>query len=170
MGHVDAFCGVGRNEIREKEYIYSIRPLYHISNVVAMHRSDLFIPQSFDDIRTSGIKVATFLGTTSAAYLKMQPGIYVNDSFTDLMTGLRLVANEDRHRMFFYHDLGLVYLLQKSELPLHVVNTKFRTVSHWMLYSRKKSVETIQYMEEALLDVELSGELNEIRSRYTTGD
>jgi len=83
-GKSDLFCGAGRNAKREAEYIYSIRPVYDVSNIMVTHKDHDFNPTSFADIRERGFEVGAFLGTTSAEFLKMQSGLLVNDNFTDL--------------------------------------------------------------------------------------
>lgn len=169
-GRSDAFCGAGRNDKREKEYVYSVRPVYDVSNVIVARQNDLFEPKSFGDLRKTKVEVSTFLGTTSAEYLKMQSGIRVNDSFTDVKDALASIAQHERYRFFFYHDLGLVYLVRESRLPLRVLPTKFRVYSHWMLYSRKTNPYIIEAIEDALLQIEISGELKRIQRRYTASN
>lgn len=170
MGKSDAFCGAGRNDKREKEYIYSVRPVYDVSNVIVAHQDDLFEPKSFADLRKSKVEISTFTGTTSAEYLKMQSGMRVNDSFNDVENALVSIALNDRYRFFFYHDLGLVYLVRKSQLPLRVLPTKFRIYSHWMLYSRKANPVVLESIEDALLQIEISGELKKIQAQYTSAN
>ncbi len=165
-GSSDVFCGAQRNELREQDYYYSIRPVYDISNVVVMHKDDIFEPKSFDDIRKAKIEVSSYYGTASADFLKLQSGILVDDSYNELMPALRAVATKKHVRMFFYHDLSLLYLVKKSKLPLRVVPTKFKTTQHWMMYSRTTDPDLIEQIDTGLLNLEVSGRLAAIRSKY----
>ncbi|MDX1736770.1 MAG: transporter substrate-binding domain-containing protein [Alphaproteobacteria bacterium] len=166
-GNADLFCGAGRNEKREEKFIYSIRPVYAVSNVLVSHRDDNLYPKSFDDLRSLDFEIGAFYGTTSSQFLKMQSGIRVNDSFTSLDEALERIGNKQRLRLFYYHDLGLVYLVNTSGLPLRVIPTRFRTVPQWMLYSRKMDMTLLGHVEKALLDIEISGRLSQIQRKYT---
>lgn len=162
------FCGSGRNEAREKRFIFAKTPVYHVSNVVAAHQSDLFNPKTLAEISEQGATVGALYGTSSARYLKAQlPEQQVNDSFNDLQTPLKLMAEfPDRLRYFYYHDLGLNYLVKSTGLPLRVVPTKFRTVPQWLIYSRNTDPMTAQAIEKALRELEETGELAAIVQRY----
>lgn len=164
-GHV--FCGSGRNEAREKRFTFAQVPVYHVSNVLAAHVSDKFEPQSFNDVIKNGNPVGALFGTSSARYLKQQlPGL-VNDSFKDLNTPLKLIATPPyRLRYFYYHDLGLNYLVKTMDLPLKVISTKFRTVPQWLIYSNHTDKATAEAIELSLRDMEQSGELARIVSQY----
>lgn len=169
-GRSDIFCGAGRNAKREAEFIYSVRPVYHTSNVLVTHKDNPFSPKNFTDLKNSQSEVGAFLGTTSAEFLKMQTGIRVNDNFTSLDEALNRVSDDKRFRLFYYHDLGLVYLIEKRKLPLRIIPTKFRTVPQWLLYSRMTNKALIAKVEDIMLRMEVSGELADIQSRYTTSD
>ena len=169
-GKSDMFCGAGRNAQREVEFIYSVRPVYHTSNVLVTHENNPFYPKNFTDLKNSKVEVGAFLGTTSAEYLKLQTGVRVNDNFTSLDEALDRVADDEKFRLFYYHDLGLVYLIEKRKLPLRIIPTKFRTVPQWLLYSRMTNKALVAKVEDAMLQMEVSGELADIQSRYTTSD
>ena len=164
-GHV--FCGSGRNEAREKRFHFAKLPVYHVSNVLAAHVADKFEPQSFNDVIKNGNPVGALFGTSSARYLKQQiPGL-VNDSFKDLHTPLKLIAQPPyRLRYFYYHDLGLNHLVKSTGLPLKVVSTKFRTVPQWLIYSHKTDASTADAIESSLREMEQSGELKQIVDQY----
>lgn len=161
------FCGSGRNEAREKRFTFAKVPVYHVSNVLAAHASDKFEPQSFNDVIKNGNAVGALFGTSSARYLKQQiPGL-VNDSFKDLQTPLKLIATPPyRLRYFYYHDLGLNYLVKSTGLSLKVVPTKFRTVPQWLIYSSHTDQATAEAIESSLQEMEQTGELEQIVSQY----
>lgn len=164
-GHV--FCGSGRNEAREKRFTFAKVPVYHVSNVLAAHASDKFEPQSFNDVIKNGNAVGALFGTSSARYLKQQiPGL-VNDSFKDLHTPLKLIATPPyRLRYFYYHDLGLNYLVKSTGLSLKVVPTKFRTVPQWLIYSNHTDQATAEAIESSLQEMTQTGELGKIVGQY----
>ncbi|WP_420547848.1 substrate-binding periplasmic protein [Curvivirga sp.] len=170
MGRSDVFCGAGRNEQREAAYIYSVRPVYYTSNVLVSHKDNSFFPKNFMDLKESGLLVGAFSGTTSAEFLKLQTGIRVDDAYTNLNEALKRVSDPSRSRLFYYHDLGMVYLIKKLDLPLRIIPTKFRTVPQWLLYSRSTHKSLVAKIEDAILKIEISGELAEIQSRYVTAD
>lgn len=162
------FCGAGRNKERDKRFIYAKTPVYHVSNVVAAHKSDAYEPRSLQDIADNKGVIGALYGTSSAKYLKDKIGDrWVNDSFTDLQMGLKMVANPPYNvRYFYYHDLGLNYLTKTSDLPLKVVSTRFRTVPQWLIYSKKMDKKKARILEKILQNMKRSGELESIVSRY----
>lgn len=133
-GHV--FCGAGRNEKREGMFIYSKLPVYHVSNVVAAKSSEKFIPKTVRDFVSRDIIVGAYHGTTSAKFIKKQKDIRLNDNFTSFNQAFKEL-NGTNLRYFYYHDLGLNYLVKESGLPLKVLPTKFRIVPQWIIYSKK---------------------------------
>lgn len=162
------FCGSGRNAAREKRFSFAKVPVYRVSNVVVAHAADSVTPASLDDIKKNRDTVGALYGTSSARYLKEQLGeAFVNDSFSDLKTPLRLIGTSpSRLRYFYYHDLGLNYLVMKYDYPLRVVSTKFRTVPQWLIYSDKTSPEIKQAIEDSLRELKTSGELDQIVKQY----
>jgi len=159
------FCGAGRNAEREKRFIYSETAVYHVSNVVASHKNKTFQINSFDDIKDQQLVVGALYGTSSAAFVKKQTGVRINDSFLDLKTGLKAVRNE-RIALFYYHDLGLNFLIKDWQLPLKVVSHKFRTVPQWIIYSKRIDPNLHKASEQALKGMEKEGVIEEIWTRY----
>ena len=159
------FCGAGRNAKREKRFIYSETAVYHVSNVVASHDSSAYEIESFDSISNQQLVVGALFGTSSATFVKKHQGVQVNDSFLDLKTGLNAVANK-RVELFYYHDLGLNFLIKDWDLPLKVVPHKFRTVPQWIIYSKSIHPTTHEKIENALKAMEQEGFLKEVWSRY----
>ena len=159
------FCGAGRNAEREKRFIYSETAVYHVSNVVASHKDQTFEIQSFDDVKDQQLVIGALYGTSSAAFVKKQTGVRINDSFLDLRTGLKAVSNQ-RIALFYYHDLGLNFLIKDWQLPLKVVPHKFRTVPQWIIYSKSIDPELHQKAEQALKEMENEGVIKEIWTRY----
>lgn len=169
-GALHGYCGGGRNEVREKQFIYSTRPLYEVANTVVVHKDETAVPKSFQDLRDLNAVIGGLKGASSARYLQLSTGIPVDDSYEDLETALKQLASGEDIRFFFYHDLGLVYLVRKLGLPLKVLPAKFRVYNHWMMYSRKAKPELIEAVETALLELEVSGHLAEITQKYTIGN
>lgn len=162
------FCGAGRNAEREKRFHYIRTPLYQVSNVVVTHSDDLHDPKSFEEIIAARDSVGALYGTSSARFLQKKIGAtLVNDSFNDLESPLKLIGTSPhRLRYFYYHDLGLNYLVKVSPYPLRVVKTKFRTVPQWLIVSSKTPEFQLIALEEILASMEQSGELAQIVGRY----
>lgn len=159
------FCGAGRNKEREERFIYSSVPVYHVSNIVIARKDDPYDPQSIDGLTGVDLKVGAYFGTSSARFLMGHEGVRVLDHFTSLQTALEDVA-KGGIRYFYYHDLGLLYLLRNSDLPLRAVPTKFRTVPQWIIYSKKLEPEVIRILDEAVIDMVKSGEIEKIWDNY----
>jgi ABC-type amino acid transport substrate-binding protein len=161
----NVFCGAGRNASREQRFIYSKLPVYHVSNVVASHRDDGYNPSSYDDLKVQQGEVGALYGTSSARFLKDKIGMQPNDRFLDISAALKAVANK-KVRYFYYHDLGLNYLVPASKLPLRVVPVKLRSTPQWMIYSKHMSPELTQLLDNLLKDMTDSGELKAINQLY----
>lgn len=159
------FCGAGRNAKREKRFIYSETVVYHVSNVVAAHQDSKVEITSFTDIKNQQLTVGAMYGTSSADFVKKQTGVPVNDSFLTLKTGLHAVAHK-RIPLFYYHDLGLNYLIKDWKLPLKVVPHKFRTVPQWVIYSKRIDPGLLKHIEQSLKAMESEGTIKDIWTRY----
>ena len=162
------FCGAGRDKMRDRRFAYAKTPVYHVSNVLAVHQTDRSDPESIRDIAKSDGVVGALFGTSSAEFLKAELGPeLVNDTFTDIESGLKMVAKPPYLiRYFYYHDLGLNYLTKESGLPLRVSSTRFRTVPQWLIYSKKMDRKKARALEKVLQNMKRSGELESIVGRY----
>jgi len=116
-------------------------------------------------VKDQQLVIGALYGTSSAAFVKKQTGVRINDSFLDLRTGLKAVSNQ-RIALFYYHDLGLNFLIKDWQLPLKVVPHKFRTVPQWIIYSKSIDPELHQKAEQALKEMENEGVIKEIWTRY----
>lgn len=161
----ELFCGAGRNAKREARFIYSKTVVYNVSNVVAAHRSFDKTVNGFEDIQNQQLTVGALYGTSSAGFVKKQVGVPVNDSFLNLETGLQAVANQ-RIPLFYYHDLGLNFLIKDWQLPLKVLPHKFRTVPQWIIYSKSIDPGLLRHIESALEAMEREGEIKQIWRNY----
>ncbi|RRJ83294.1 substrate-binding periplasmic protein [Aestuariirhabdus litorea] len=159
------FCGAGRNAEREQRFIYSEIPLYEVSNVIAVHKDNPWNPKTLSDLANGSTLVALY-GTSSARFLKTESGAEVYDRFHTPMEALSAVAHPDRDMAFYYHDLGINYLIRESGLPLRRVSTRFRTVPQWMIYGRQMDPRLIETVEQVLREMQDSGELDEMGRRF----
>jgi len=162
-GHI--FCGAGRNQDRERRFIYSKLPVYHVSNVVAAKKNELFIPESLSDLVDKNIVVGAYHGTSSAKFLKQQRGIRLNDNYNNFSQAFKELS-ETNLRYFYYHDLGLNYLIKESGLPLKVIPTKFRTVPQWIIYSKKTPERFVKAIESAIQKLHTSGKMEKLWKKY----
>jgi ABC-type amino acid transport substrate-binding protein len=164
-GRADAFCGAGRNEAREKRFVYSKNPVYDVSNIVVTHRDNPYVPQSYQDLYNARIQVGALYGTSGARHLKEHLGNLVVDRFHTVEEALRLVAKK-RLPFFYYHDLGLLYQVKNSELPIKALPTRFRTVSQWMIYSKKTTGHLRKTLDQEVSRMVESGEIDRIWDKY----
>ncbi len=159
------FCGGSRDAEREKSFLFSSKPLYEVSNILVTHRQNSENPTSIEDLINSDATVGTYFGTGSSEFLKRAGVDRVNERFQSVVKGLQSVASGEVD-YFFYHDLGLLYSLSRSNLALRPVPTKFRSYYHWMMYSGKMAPDL-----QKKVDLEVSRMINEgviagIRKRY----
>lgn len=164
-GKGDIYCGAGRNAKREKLFIYSSAPVYEVSNVVAAHAEDPINPKSFADLAQPHLTVGAYYGTSSAAFLMKQPGVRVNEGFHDLSDALRMVSLK-KLRLFYYHDLGLNYLVKNAGYPLRVVPTKFRITPQWIIYSPYTDPELREALDKEISTMVKNGEMRAITENY----
>ncbi len=146
-GHV--YCGAGRNKKREKLFYYSKYPVYQPSNVLVMHQDDQFLAKNYSDLQKTDFIIGAFFGASSTTFLKSFEGIHVADHFRELDDGLRAVSKKIIP-YFYYHDLGLTYLVKESGLPIKLMPTKFRTYKHWLLYSRRLQPQQVDQLDDVL--------------------
>ncbi|OZG70685.1 hypothetical protein BTA51_25320 [Hahella sp. CCB-MM4] len=165
-GASDAYCGAGRNPRREQLFVYSALPVYSVSNVVAAHKNESFNPGNFEELAASKALVGALLGTSSAAYLKQQKDVIVDDHFHSLDNALEVLAKNQYVRFFYYHDLGLNYLVPRSGLPLRVVPTKFRSTPQWFIYSKLTPEHLRVVLDDEITQMTDSGALSQVTQPY----
>jgi len=162
-GHV--FCGAGRNKKREALFNYSKYPVYRPSNVLVMHQDDQFVAKNYSDLQKTDAIIGAFFGASSTAHLKSFDGIHVADHFNELNDGLSAVAKKIIP-YFYYHDLGLTYLVNQTTLPIKLMATKFRTYEHWLLYSRTLSPQQIEQLDTTLKSMIDDGKLEKFKAAF----
>lgn len=161
------FCGANHSPDRETRFKFAPQPVYQVSYVLAAHVQDNDTPHTFQDILNGQGVVGALYGTQSSRYLKSQLKGRVNDSFTDIISGLTLIEHApDRLRYFYYHDLGLNYVIKEHKLSLKVLKAKLKASSQWLIYSKNLSPEIAQALEASLNELESSGALATIGSHY----
>lgn len=164
-GSAHVFCGAGRNEKREKLFIYSKLPVYHVSNVVAAKKSETFVPQTYEDLVSKEIVIGAYHGTSSARFLKKYKGMRLNDRYTSFQQAFKELAHTNL-TFFYYHDLGLNYMIPESGLPLKVVSTKFRTIPQWLIYSKKTPKYMIDAIEKAMKNLHDKKLIHKVWGKY----
>jgi len=164
-GEGQVFCGAGRNKKREALYSYSKSPVYQPSNVLVMHQDDTYIAKDYADLQNNEAIIGAFYGASSTTFLKTFEGVHVADHFTEINDGLLAVANK-KIPYFYYHDLGLTYLVNQSKLPIKLMPTKFRTYQHWLLYSKTLSEKQISQLDAVLDSMVNDGSLLTIQATF----
>jgi len=164
-GEAHVFCGAGRNKKREGLYYYSKQPVYEPSNVLVMHQDDKYVVKNYAELQSKKAVIGAFYGASSTTYLKTFEGLHVVDHFTELQNGLTAVANKIIP-YFYYHDLGLTYLVNESELPIKLMPTKFRTYQHWLLYSKTLSEKQVEQLDAVLGSMIDDGSIQAVQAKY----
>lgn len=165
LGEAHVFCGAGRNAEREKKFHYSKLPVYAVSNVLLTHSSNRYVAPDYQDLQNKKLVIGAFFGTSSARFLKKYDGIRVVDNYKTLDDAMTAVA-EMKIPYFYYHDLGLVYMVENTELPIKLMPKKLRTVDQWMIFSRKLPPETITSLDQALKTLTDRGVIAGIQARF----
>ncbi len=162
----DIFCGAARNKERAARFNFSKTPVYNVSYVVVARKDDPYIPTSFQDLANTQDRVGAFWGTVSASFLKSHQGVRVSDQHVNLWAGVENVIN-GQLRYFYYHDLGLYYLLKEKQLTqLRVLPTKFITLPQWMLYGKHLSSGVREILDREIRDMAYTGEIDFLWSKY----
>jgi ABC-type amino acid transport substrate-binding protein len=165
QGNAHVFCGAGRNPERELKFHYSKLPVYAVSNVLLTHETNMYVTSSYQDLQDKKLIIGAFFGTSSARFLKKYEGIRVVDNFKTLDDAMNAVADK-KIPYFYYHDLGLVYMVENSQLPIKVMPKKLRTVDQWMIYSRELPTELVETLDEALRIMTEKGTIADINARF----
>jgi len=161
------FCGANRNAKREKKFTYTAQPIYNVSYVIAHHQNDESKLNSWSDLRKNKGAVGALYGTHSSNVLRSKLGSQVNDTFTSIIEGLELITKApDRLSFFYYHDLGLNYLIKKYQLPLKITEKKFVTTQQWLIYSKGLDPVVAKAIEQGIDELRRNGQLEKIVKQY----
>lgn len=162
-GHV--FCGANRDDAREKTLIYSTKPLFTVHYVVMKHASNPYEATSLKELQDQNALMGAYFGTHTANYLETLPGIRVADHYKSLDEALNAVATK-AIPYFFYHDLGLDFMIQQSKLPVTLMRTRFLTLEQWMLYSPTLSAQDVDLLNRTIDSLHDDGTLETLRRQY----
>lgn len=164
-GYAHVFCGAGRNPTREKKFHYSKLPVYAVSNVLLAHESDDYVASSYEELQEKKLIIGAFFGTSSARFLQKYDGIRIVDSFKKLDHAMTAIATK-HIPYFYYHDLGLVHMVENSDLPIKVMPKKLRTVDQWMIYSRELDPQLVEDLDQAIKTLTDKGIIADINGRF----
>jgi len=166
-GTTHLYCGAGRNAEREALYNYSPTPLYNVQNIVIASAAEEIYPKDFAALALMNSHVGGVFGASSTKYLKKQKDLMVVDSFINIEEGMWAI-NNGRIRYFFYHDLGLLYNLKKTQMTdtLKVVPTVFREYQHWMISSKTLPGDITEKLNNAITDIYNDGTIETIKAAY----
>lgn len=163
-GHI--FCGAGQNAERNEKFIYSKSPVYHVNNAVISHTDETYIPRSYSDLADPQITVGAFFGTSSSKFLATHKNLRLNENITTLDQALKAI--EDKQiRYFYYHDLGLKYLVNETDKPIKLLPTVFRSVPQWILFSKKLPETQLKLVSASFEEIVKDGTLKGITRAFT---
>jgi len=165
--HMD--CGAGFSRQRASRFIFSGEPLYEVSHRLAVKAGLQEPPDSFTDLDERQSRIGVLPGTAVTRYLKDKIG--GGPRLVPVQTpkeGLRLVSL-GRLEGFYYHSLGLNYLLQQYEGAgtLRTTDHRFHVYGHWMMYSPQLDPSLIAMVEEALAGLRSDGTIAAILDAYS---
>lgn len=163
------FCGAAKSASRELRFNFTTIPAYPVNYVLATHRDNTVAPNSFEQIQQGDYTIGAFYGTSSAREMKQVLGEHrVNDSFTDLDMAMKLLGTPPyRLQYFYYHDIGLHYIVKRSSLPLKVLPIKFTSKQHWLIYSKLLAPAQAEALEQAMVELKKEGKLDKIIKQYS---
>lgn len=167
LGQLDVFCAEEQNTQLKADYIYSIRPVFQLSEILVKGDRDMQILQNHDDFRHANQEIIVLRDSSSAKFLSLLEGIVVNDNYTDVEDILDLVAEPNTNRVFYHTDIDVVYSLKRKPRSVYIGSIKYRNIQYWLLYSRDANSVNIEKLEKILLRLELEGELKKIQEKYT---
>ncbi|GAA0784218.1 substrate-binding periplasmic protein [Roseibium denhamense] len=169
QGNSDIDCGAAANAERERKFIFSRIPIYEVAHLIALSSSEQDPPESFEDLADFRPLVGVVLGANITRFLEQKvPGTQDFYKVTSPNEGIRLVSI-GRLEAFYYHSLGLGYLLSTKWQGGNVklAKTRFHTYHHWLMYGRHLSPETIALLDQALSEMQADGTLMTISARYS---
>lgn len=159
------FCGASKTEERKGKLIFSDLPVYSVSNVLITHKDNNYYPASLDEFKKSRLKLGSFYGTASSQYIVSIAGKFVSDQVTTLDEAAKLIG-EKRIDYFFYHDLGLVELVNTSKYPIKLVPIKYRAIEQYLLYNKNIPQNVVEAINTKMKDLYDSKKINEIWSKF----
>lgn len=165
-GRRHIYCGAGRNSERERLYHFSENPLYTVANILITHQDNQKGPVTLLDLAMAEIRIGTFANTSSARWLQKQPGLVVDENYTDLRAALQDVSTGSL-QYFFYHDLGLDHLMRNTKgHKARKVARQYRTKFHWMLMTRKLPEPVLHLINREITAMIDLGVIEKIRQDY----
>ncbi len=156
-GSVMAFCGAAHSENRAKKMIYSDIPLYSVSTLLVVSKSNNRVYSSIDDLKADPLLRFSSIANTSTYDLLTTLGLNISKhSFHTIVQGLG-ISLRDKNKVFAYHSLGLKYALSNNEKwqSLKLLTISLREYKHWMVFNkriRKEHLDAINTGLKALKD------------------
>lgn len=164
---LDLFFGFKKNDKRLKLYHFLDHPLYTLNYTVAVKKDDVITIRNFDDIRhLSSNAIITPLGSATERFLNKEENLTILTPYT-IIDAFKM-ANWERGRFVFYHDLGLHSIINTHEIAkdFKVLPVTFHHYSHYVAFSKNIPGTVVYKIEKALKTLEKNGTLDQIRKKY----
>ena len=147
-----------RNEIAHKVST----PIFHVQERLVARSDDSAEIRNFRELAESGGTVVTQSGASYAEMLRGH-GVSVYETSGGAAVAMRAVADK-RMRFFYINELTAAYFIQSGGWrgQLRILPTDFRKSPSYIWVSRKLDKELVQRLENAVTQLQKSGELDRI--------
>ncbi|SFV01720.1 substrate-binding periplasmic protein [Pseudoduganella namucuonensis] len=168
-GGLDIACGLLRNKEREASYHYLDTALFSVTYFLVARADDDVEINSWDDVRGLGDKGTILLihGFGPIARLKEIGGLQLDSGGSDARTNLmKLMAG--RGRFYYHRSPGIATEIRQAALEgkVRVLPTVMDLQRFHMVAGKHVAQETLDKLRRALAQLEASGELKRLFSRW----
>ena len=163
----DVQFGYGKTPDRVKNLIFG-DTLYDVDYILIANVNDQINIKSVNDIKALGkdCLILAVAGTANATTMK-NIGLNVDSGAADVAANFqKLIAN--RGRLFSYHNLGLLYEINKPEYKgkFRVIPIVIEKTEHWVAFSRKTPQAVIDTVVDTIRKLKANGEWGKVTSEY----
>lgn len=159
------FCGASKTLEREINYKFSDKAVYRVSNAMITHRDQKFVPQKIEDLVGKKFHIGAYYATASSQFLKNVQGLTVDDNYTSVELAFKMIESHNID-YFFYHDLGLKYLVRKTTYPIRLIMLPERSVEQFIMMNKNIPQKVADKINQIIEKLYQSKKINEIQAKY----
>ncbi len=169
---IDAGFGFARNPAREKIYTYTDTPLYPVRFVIFALKSDKKAHgiKTFEDIKAHGGTMLGLRGTNAITVFRDKTK-HLNIKTEVVPTMVQNIRKVLRGRgaFFTYNDIDAIGALKQEGAfdKFFILPVITKDTHHWLAFSQKVPKDIVGKANQALKDLNDSGELKRIYDSYT---
>jgi polar amino acid transport system substrate-binding protein len=168
-GNVACACALLDTPHRREIATIAGKPLYMVRHRLAAAASDRVAVDSLDEL----VKLKPLINTSRGAGYSNQLralGLKVDDSTGDNVVNLKKII-AGHGRFFYMNELTLTWILRENSLydRVRIVPGVLKEEPIYFWVSKKVPPATARQVDQALLKLKASGELNRIYERWSSG-